>query len=155
LIQKLTASNVGAVTLIMFLLLRLYTGWAYIGERLKSKVIEYEETGWYDGDIEYKTEAERQRDMFLFQNNVRPVIDRLQLFSFVGGLLWLVSCIGLNLAVTAKPWFDEYDPKFLERLTYDDKLAGVAADQSFSRPTYCDSRYYRAVANGGQGCGDP
>jgi hypothetical protein len=25
-------------------------------------------------------------------------------------------------------------------------------EQSNGRPTYCESRYYRAVANGGQGC---
>jgi hypothetical protein len=33
-----------------------------------------------------------------------------------------------------------------------DKLSDVAAKASNGRPTYCDSRYYRAVAGGGQGC---
>jgi hypothetical protein len=154
LLQKLAASNVGAVTLVLFLLARLFSGWGYVGSRLKNKVIEYEETGWYDGDIEYKSEPERQRDMFLYQSNVKPVEDRLKLFSAIAGVFWLLSCTGLNLAISAKPVFNEYDPKLLEKLQYDDKLAEVAADQSFSRPTYCDSRYYRAVANGGQGCGD-
>ena len=138
----------------MLLLLRLYSGWGYVGSRLKSKVVEYEETGWYDGDIEYKSEAEKQRDMFLYQSNVKPVEDRLKLFSATATIILIVSCVGLNAAVRSKPIFNEYDPKILEKLQYDDKLAGFAADQSFSRPTYCDSRYYRAVANGGQGCGD-
>ncbi|KAI2511993.1 Protein of unknown function (DUF1230) [Fragilaria crotonensis] len=153
-VQKLAASNVGAMTLVIFLLLRLYTGWGYVGSRLKSKVVEYEETGWYDGDVELKSEPEKQRDMFLYTSNVKPVEDRLKLFSAAAAVFWIVSCVGLNAAVSAKPVFNEYDPKLLEKLQYDDKLAGVAADQSFSRPTYCDSRYYRAVANGGQGCGD-
>lgn len=50
-----------------------------------------------------------------------------------------------------KPMFNEYDPEMLKTLNYDDKRAGVAAELSNGRPTYCDSRYYRAVANGGQG----
>jgi hypothetical protein len=39
----------------------------------------------------------------------------------------------------------------LERVRYDDDLAGKAAQKSGGRPTYCESRYYRAIANGGQG----
>eukprot|EP00850_Spirogloea_muscicola_P017269 SM000146S00989 [mRNA] locus=s146:302266:304349:- [translate_table: standard] len=31
--------------------LRLYLGWAYIGNRLFSATVEYEETGWYDGEV--------------------------------------------------------------------------------------------------------
>lgn len=154
LIQKLAASNVGALTFVGFLMLRLSSGWSYIGDRLKNKRIEYEETGWYDGDVELKSEAEKQRDMFLYQSNVKPVEDRLNLFSAVAAAFWVVSCVGLNVAASAKPVFNEYDPKMLEMLQYDDRLAGVAAEQSSSRPTYCESRYYRAIANGGQGCGE-
>jgi len=33
-----------------------------------------------------------------------------------------------------------------------DKLSDIAAKESNGRPTYCDSRYYRAIAGGGQGC---
>jgi hypothetical protein len=154
LVQKLAASNVGAISFLLLILLRLYTGWGYVGSRLKSKVIEYEETGWYDGDIEFKTDSERQRDLFLYSSNVKPVEDRLKLVAAACSLFWVVSTVGLNVVISAKPMFNEYDPDLLERLRYDDKLAGVAAEQSLSRPTYCDSRYYRAVANGGQGCGD-
>mmetsp|Transcript_31611 Transcript_31611/g.52171 ORF Transcript_31611/g.52171 Transcript_31611/m.52171 type:complete len:282 (+) Transcript_31611:88-933(+) len=154
LLQKLAASNVGAITLILFLLLRLYSGWGYVGDRLKNKAVEYEETGWYDGDVEYKSDAEKQRDLFLYSSNVKPVEDRLKLISAASCVFWIMSCVGLNVAVSAKPMFNQYDPDMLERLRYDDKLAGVAAEQSLSRPSYCDSRYYRAVANGGQGCGE-
>lgn len=152
-VQKLASSNLGAITVVVFLLVRLYSGWGYIGSRLKSKAIEYEETGWYDGDIEYKSEAEKQRDRLLYQDNVKPVEDRLKLVSAGAAIAWLLSCASLNIALNAKPVFDEYDPRVLEQLRVNDRLADVAADQSFSRPTYCDSRYYRAIANGGQGCG--
>jgi len=65
--------------------------------------------------------------------------------------LWVASCFALNACLNAKPLFNEYDPRLLDKLVYDEKLADVAAKQSAGRPTYCDNRYYRAVANGGQG----
>jgi len=151
-VQKLTASNIGALTVVFLLVLRLYSGWGYIGSRLKSKVIEFEETGWYDGDIEEKSEAEKARDLFLYRSNVQPVEERLKKFSLAIGGAWVVSCLALNVATNMKPVFDQYDPRMLEKLSYDDKVAGIVQQQSHGRPTYCENRYYRAVANGGQGC---
>ena len=150
-IQKIAASNVGALLLMLLLMVRLYSGWGYVGARLKSKTIEFEETGWYDGDIQVKTEEEQKRDQFLYQSNVKPVEDRLKIFTLGIGGLWLAACISLNVSLSMKPMFDEYDPAMLERLRYDEKLAGVAAEQSYGKPTYCDSRYYRAVAGGAPG----
>ena len=151
-IQKLTASNIGALSVVFVLVLRLYSGWGYIGSRLKSKVIEFEETGWYDGDIEEKSEAEKARDLFLYRSNVQPVEDRLKKFSLAIGGAWVASCLALNVATNIKPVFDQYDPRMLEKLRYDDKVANIVQEQSYGRPTYCENRYYRAVANGGQGC---
>lgn len=150
LLQKIAASNVGALLLLLVLMVRLYSGWGYVGSRLKSNMIEFEETGWYDGDIEEKTEEEKRRDKFLYQTNVKPVEDRLKTFTLTIGGLWIAACVSFNVALSVKPVFNEYDPSMLERLRYDEKLAGVAAEQSYGKPTYCDSRYYRAVA-GGQG----
>lgn len=151
LLQKITSSNVGALLFLLVLMVRLYSGWGYVGARLQSKNIEFEETGWYDGDIEEKTEEEKQRDKFLYQSNVKPVEDRLKMFTLAIGGLWVASCICFNVALSAKPVFDEYDPAMLEQLRFNDDLAGKAAEQSYGKPTYCDNRYYRAVA-GGSGC---
>jgi len=151
-LQTLAAANVGAVSVLLVLLVRLFSGWGYVGSRLQSKVIEFEETGWYDGDIELKTEAEKARDMFLYRSDVKPVEDRLKLFAAGIGGLWLASIVGFNVAMSNKPLFDEYNPAMLKTMSYDDKIANVAAQQSGGIPTYCNSRYYRAIANGGQGC---
>eukprot|EP01082_Thalassiosira_pseudonana_P000850 g1598.t1 g1598 contig10:2410027-2410887(+) len=151
-LQKISASNVGAMSVLLVLLLRLYSGWGYIGSRLKSKVIEYEETGWYDGDFEEKSEAEKARDLFLYRSNVAPVEERLKKFTLIIGGVWVASCLAFNAATSSNPLFNQYDPNMLERLSYDDKVAGIVQQQSNGRPTYCESRYYRAVANGGQGC---
>jgi Conserved in the green lineage and diatoms 27 len=152
LLQKLAASNVGAMFVICLLMIRLYSGWGYVGQRLSSKVVEYEETGWYDGDWEEKNETELRRDRMLFNSEVKPVVDRLKVFTIGSGGLFLASILSFNVALSAKPMFDQYDPTILERLSYDDKLANSAAINTRGRPAYCDSRYYSAVANGGQGC---
>ena len=88
----------------------------------------------------------------LFNSDVKPVVERLKVFLIGSVALCLGSILALNVATSAKPVFDEYDPDMLSRLRYDEKLAETAAQNSGSRPTYCDNRYYRAVANGGQGC---
>ncbi len=94
---------------------------------------------------------EKARDLFLYRSNVRPVEDRLKKFSLCVGAAWLMSCVALNVATNVNPIFDQYDPRMLEKLSYDDKVAEVVQMQSNGRPTYCENRYYRAIANGGQG----
>ena len=152
LLQQLAASNVGAMFFLLVFMIRLYSGWGYVGSRLMSKTIEYEETGWYDGDIEMKTETELKRDRFLYNSEVKPVVDRVKTFTLAIGGMCLASVLTLNVALSINPVFDEYDPDMLSRLRYDEKLAEKAAQNSAGRPTYCDNRYYRAVAGGGQGC---
>ena len=71
--------------------------------RLKSKVIEYEESGWYDGSLEEKSDAEKARDLFLYRSNVKPVEERLQKFSLALGAAWLASCVALNISESSKP----------------------------------------------------
>lgn len=151
-LQKITASNVGAISVIFALVIRLYSGWGYIGSRLQSKVIEYEETGWYDGDFEEKSQAEKARDLFLYRSSVEPVERRLKRWALGMGGAWLASCLALNVVTSSNPLFDQYDPAMLDKLRYDDRVAEVVQEQSNGRPTYCENRYYRAVANGGQGC---
>jgi len=141
LLQKLTAANVGALLVVFFLLVRIYSGWSYIGSRLTSSVIEYEESGWYDGDFEKKSPSEQLRDELLYDEQVKPVVDRLKAFTLATGALWLASCVAYNIALSNKPVFNEYDPAILERLRYDEKLADVAAKQAYGKPTYCDNRY--------------
>lgn len=152
LLQKILAANVGTIGFEVVLLVRIYSGWGYVGDRLKSKSIEYEETGWYDGNIEPKTEAELKRDKFLYQSDVQPAVERLKLLTLGSACLFVASCVGLSAADSIKPTFQSYDPRVLQAVQRDEDFANRAAKATNGRPTYCDSRYYRAVAGGGQGC---
>jgi hypothetical protein len=68
-LQKVASANVGALSLVMLLLLRFFSGWGYVGQRLTSSIVEYEETGWYDGDFERKTKSKCHKANTLSDND--------------------------------------------------------------------------------------
>jgi hypothetical protein len=41
----------GSSFIVTVLIWRLYLGWQHVGDRLISATVEYEETGWYDGQV--------------------------------------------------------------------------------------------------------
>ncbi|XP_059274914.1 uncharacterized protein ycf36 isoform X2 [Lycium ferocissimum] len=41
----------GGLIVVTLAVVRMYLGWAYVGNRLLSATVEYEETGWYDGQV--------------------------------------------------------------------------------------------------------
>lgn len=105
----------------------------------------------YDGDVEMKTKTEQSRDLLLYREDVEPVENRLRVFTLGAGAAFIASCVSYNIILKDKPLFNQYDADMLERLQYDDKVSKMSQQQNDGRPTYCDSRYYRAIANGGQG----
>ncbi|KAJ0985499.1 hypothetical protein J5N97_003855 [Dioscorea zingiberensis] len=84
-----------AVTLAV---LRMYLGWAYVGNRLLSATVEYEETGWYDGQVWVKTPEVLARDRLLGSFSVKPVLSRVKL-TLVGLAMSLVMCILLFINI--------------------------------------------------------
>lgn len=151
-LQRLAASNIGALGTVLLFAVRISSGWSYIGSRLKSDFVVYEETGWYDGAVEKKSKEAKIRDTLVYNDDVRPVVDKMKAVCLALAATWALSA-GLFAGVASmKPIFNEYDPNFINQLNADDKLAEMAARKSNGKPTYCDSRYYRAVAGGGQGC---
>lgn len=62
----------------MFILVRLYIGWNYIKERLSKACIEYEESGWYDGQIWIKPRKILKQDRLICYYKVIPILKRLE-----------------------------------------------------------------------------
>ncbi|CAN0917936.1 Protein CONSERVED IN THE GREEN LINEAGE AND DIATOMS 27, chloroplastic [Linum grandiflorum] len=148
-------------------------GWSYVGDRLLSAVIPYEETGWYDGQMWAKPPEVLARDRLLGSYKVKPVVKMLkQTLVGIGALL----VASLSLFVFATPVEDffamtrrsqsdgpasEINGKYSLRkeellklpveVRTDDDLAAAAAKAADGRPAYCRDRYYRALA-GGQYC---
>ncbi|RXI07083.1 hypothetical protein DVH24_026219, partial [Malus domestica] len=153
------AAGTGTLFVVLLIVLRIYLGWSYIGDRLLSAVIPYEESGWYDGQ------------MWVKPHEVKPVIKLLKQ-TLVGTGALLVT--GVLLFIFATPVKDFIHTIFgtkqnpssvsaskisskiniskeeLLKLPTDvkanDDLAAAAAEAADGRPIYCRDRFYRALA---------
>ncbi|MEM9770813.1 MAG: CGLD27 family protein [Cyanobacteria bacterium P01_D01_bin.73] len=92
----ITASSAAGVVLVL-LLTHLYIGWRHVRDRLAKPTVEYEESGWYDGQVWTKTEAEHTKDKLVVTYEVQPIFVRLRwsfaVISVLGALgtaLWPV-----------------------------------------------------------------
>ncbi|GAB2276169.1 hypothetical protein Dimus_010904 [Dionaea muscipula] len=113
---------------------RMYLGWAYVGNRLLSATVEYEETGWYDGQVWVKTAEVLVRDRLLGSYQVKPVLSRLK-NTLVVLALALFMCIVL-LDYEAK---QDVSYKLLNEAR-DRVVAGVYNDdsaRSFEPDAFC------------------
>ena len=85
---SLTAS----IVLPILLLTRQWLSWIYIYKRLNSETIEYEESGWYDGQIWEKPIEWRAKDLLIAQHQIKPILNHLETI-----ILLLLSFILLSL----------------------------------------------------------
>jgi len=86
--RLVAAGVVAALLLPLLLLLRQWLGWSYVHRRLVSDRVEYEESGWYDGQVWEKPVSWRQQDLLVARYQVSPVLQRLgRGIALVAGLL--------------------------------------------------------------------
>ncbi len=71
-------SIVGALMSPILVLLRQWLSWKYIYKRLNSENIEYEESGWYDGQIWEKAIDMRAKDLLIAQHQVKPILNNIE-----------------------------------------------------------------------------
>ena len=72
---SLTASLIFPI----LLLSRQWLSWIYIYKRLNSENIEYEESGWYDGQVWEKPIDWRAKDILIAQHQVKPILSHLKI----------------------------------------------------------------------------
>ncbi len=76
--QFVLSSAAGATFLLGLVLLRLYLGWLYVRSRLMNPTVDYEESGWYDGQSWSKTPEVIVQDQLIVRYQVEPLLRRLQ-----------------------------------------------------------------------------
>lgn len=170
------AAGTGTLFLVSLIILRIYLGWSYVGDRLLSAVIPYEESGWYDGQMWVKPAEVLARDRLLGSYKVKPVIKMLKQTLVGTGALLVTAVMLFIFATPVEDFFQttfatkenpSIDPASGKNTKYnvrkeellrlpvdvkaDDDLAAAAAKAAGGRPVYCRDRYYRALA-GGQYC---
>ena len=77
----------------ILLLTRQWLSWIYIYKRLTSENIEYEESGWYDGQVWEKPIDWRAKDLLIAQYQVKPILNHLEIITIV-----LISIISISLS---------------------------------------------------------
>ena len=74
--------------------IRLYLGWNHIFKRLTSEKVEYEESGWYDGQIWIKPIKLKEKESLIASLEVKPILKNLiQILS----IMIIVALIGILL----------------------------------------------------------
>ena len=74
--------------------IRLYLGWNHIFKRLTSEKVEYEESGWYDGQIWIKPVKLKEKETLIAFLEVKPILKNLiQILS----LILIFGLIGILL----------------------------------------------------------
>ena len=57
--------------------IRLYLGWNHVFKRLNSEKVEYEESGWYDGQIWIKPLNIKEKEALIASIEVKPILTNL------------------------------------------------------------------------------
>ena len=74
--------------------IRLYLGWNHIFKRLTSEKVEYEESGWYDGQVWIKPIKLKEKESLIALLEVKPILKNLiQILS----LIIIFALIGILL----------------------------------------------------------
>jgi len=64
--------------------IRLYLGWNHIFKRLTSEKVEYEESGWYDGQVWEKPVVLKEKESLIASIEVKPILKNLiQILSII------------------------------------------------------------------------
>ena len=67
--------------------IRLYLGWNHVFKRLNSEKVEYEESGWYDGQVWIKPLVLKEKESLIASIEVKPILKNLiQTFSIISVL---------------------------------------------------------------------
>mmetsp|Transcript_24157 Transcript_24157/g.38863 ORF Transcript_24157/g.38863 Transcript_24157/m.38863 type:complete len:359 (-) Transcript_24157:318-1394(-) len=95
-VEAIICALVGSLTATAAFALLIYNNWSYVRTRLLSATVEYEETGWYDGQVYVKDPEMLARDRLLGTYTVRPIVERLRKTLLACGAGVFVSLTALN-----------------------------------------------------------
>ena len=93
-LRYILLSFFSSLSLPFLLSIRLYLGWNHVFKRLTSEKVEYEESGWYDGQIWTKPVKLKEKESLIASLEVKPILKNLiQILS----IIIIVALIGILL----------------------------------------------------------
>ena len=73
--------------------IRLYLGWNHVFKRLNSEKVEYEESGWYDGQVWIKPLVLKEKESLIASIEVKPILKNLIQISSILSILALLGIL--------------------------------------------------------------
>ena len=84
LLKYILLSFFSSLSIPLLITIRLYLGWKHVFKRLTSERVEYEESGWYDGQVWIKPLVLKQKETLIASIEVKPILKNLiQIFSII------------------------------------------------------------------------
>ena len=84
LLRYILLSLFSSLSIPLLISIRLYLGWNHIFNRLISEKVEYEESGWYDGQVWIKPLVLKEKESLIALIEVKPILKNLiQIFSII------------------------------------------------------------------------
>ena len=84
LLKYILVSFFGSLSIPLLISIRLYLGWNHIFHRLMSEKVEYEESGWYDGQVWEKPLVLKEKESLIASIEVKPILKNLiQILSII------------------------------------------------------------------------
>ena len=88
LLKYILLSFFSSLSIPLLISVRLYLGWNHIFKRLTSERVEYEESGWYDGQVWTKPLVLKEKESLIASIEVKPILKNLiQIFSIISVLV--------------------------------------------------------------------
>ena len=87
LLKYILLSFFSSLSIPLLIIIRLYLGWKHVFKRLTSERVEYEESGWYDGQVWTKPLVLKEKESLIASIEVKPILKNLiQIFSIISVL---------------------------------------------------------------------
>ena len=84
LLKYILLSFFSSLSIPILISIRLYLGWNHIFKRLISEKVEYEESGWYDGQVWVKPLVLKEKELLIASIEVKPILKNLiQILSII------------------------------------------------------------------------
>ena len=83
LFKYILLSLLSSLLIPLLITIRLYLGWKHIFRRLNSEKVEYEESGWYDGQIWIKPLNLKEKESLIASVEVKPILKNLTQISSI------------------------------------------------------------------------
>jgi len=83
-LKYILLSFFSSLSIPLLISIKLYIDWNHIFKRLSSERVEYEESGWYDGQVWEKPLVLKEKESLIASIEVKPILKNLiQIFSII------------------------------------------------------------------------